>query len=161
MPLGDSSRAVEFHFLTECNNFLPFLPERHGQICIERGMKSEKKVSQTVNKTNMTKWNPHKSKSAHDLPYEVVANAFSFPIAIEQNNWTVWQRTFAVYLHSIFYILIQFMQRYESQSLLSLFQLFPATIFFRRLFFLTSRFTVQPSEESMKPSIRHIDFKQK
>lgn len=62
MPLGDSSKAVEFHFLTECNHFLP-LPllaslsflERHGQIGIERGMKSDKKVSQTVNKTNMTK----------------------------------------------------------------------------------------------------------
>lgn len=80
MPLGDSSRAVEFHFLTESNHFLPFLPfpERHGQIGIERGMKSEKKVSQTVNKTNMTKWNPHKSNSAHDLPYGVVLNAFSY-----------------------------------------------------------------------------------
>lgn len=61
-----------------------------------------------------------------------------------------------------FYILIQFMQRYESQLLLSLFQLFPATFFSQNNFFSQLSefcFAVQASEKSMKPSIRHIDFK--
>lgn len=157
MPLGDSSRAVEFHFLTECNHFLPLLPflERHGQIGIERGMKSEKKVSQTVNKTNMTEWSPHKSNSAHDLPYGVLANAFHF--LSRSNNWTVCRRTFAVYLHSV----LHFNPVYAALWITIAFITIPTISrddFFHKIFFLTTfrvllrRSSVREVNETFNPS---------